>query len=125
MKYLKTSGVVIAESSMEDYDKMLTVLTPNMGKISCIARGAKKNNSPLMAGTQYLCFSDFNLYKTKDTYSINSCETIEVFYNIRTDLDKLTVASFVTKIINDVTTENQGSFNTLKLYLNTLYMISY
>ena len=124
MKYLKTSGVVIAESSMEDYDKMLTVLTPNMGKISCIARGAKKNNSPLMAGTQYLCFSDFNLYKTKDTYSINSCETIEVFYNIRTDLDKLTVASFVTKIINDVTTENQGSFNTLKLYLNTLYMIS-
>ena len=47
-----------------------------------------------------------------------------MFYNIRTDLDKLTYASYITKIINDVTTENQNSFNTLKLFLNTLYVIS-
>ncbi len=64
------------------------------------------------------------LFKGSDIYTINSCETIEMFYNIRTDLDKLTYASYITKIINDVTTENQNSFNTLKLFLNTLYMIS-
>ena len=55
---------------------------------------------------------------------MNSWETIELFYNIRTDLDKLTYASHITKIINDVTTENQNSYNTLKLFLNTLYLIS-
>ena len=64
------------------------------------------------------------LFKGSETYTMNSCETIEMFYNIRTDLDKLTYASYITKIINDVTTENQNSFNTLKLFLNTLYMIS-
>lgn len=64
------------------------------------------------------------LFKGSDVYTMNSCETIEMFYNIRTDLDKLTYASYITKIINDVTTENQNSFNTLKLFLNTLYMIS-
>ena len=64
------------------------------------------------------------LFKGSEHYTMNSCETIELFYNIRTDLDKLTYASYITKIINDVTTENQNSFNTLKLFLNTLYMIS-
>ncbi len=77
-----------------------------------------------MAATQFLCFGEYLLYKSGNSYSINSCETIEVFYDIRTDLDKLKYASYITKIINDVTTENQNTYKVLQLYLNTLYMIS-
>ena len=39
------------------------------------------------------------MYKGANTYNINSCETIEVFYNLRTDLDKLNYAVEITKII--------------------------
>ena len=47
-----------------------------------------------------------------------------MFYNIRCDLDKIKYASHITKIIQDVTTENENSYKILQLYLNTLYMIS-
>jgi len=57
-------------------------------------------------------------------YHMNSSETIEVFYNIRTDLDKLKYATYITKIINDVTTENQNSYKIVQLYLNTLHIIT-
>lgn len=124
MKQTKMSGIVISESNMGDYDKMVTLLTPNFGKISCSARGARRTKSLLLAGTQFLCFGEYQLFKGGDTYKINSCETIEMFYNLRTDLDKLTYSSYITKIILDVTTENQNSYNTLKLFLNTLYTIS-
>ncbi len=124
MKQIKVNGIVIAENNMGDFDKMLTILTPNLGKIGCSAKGSRRPKSLLLSGTQFLCFGEYMLFKGSDTYTINSCETIEMFYNIRTDLDKLTYASYITKIINDVTTENQNSFNTLKLFLNTLYMIS-
>ena len=77
-----------------------------------------------MAATQFLCFGEYLLYKSGNSYSINSCETIEVFYNVRTDLDKLKYAAHITKIINDITTENQNTYKVLQLYLNTLYMIS-
>lgn len=77
-----------------------------------------------MAATQFLCFGEYVLYKSGNSYSINSCETIEVFYNIRTDLDKLKYASHITKIVNDVTTENQNTYKLMQLFLNTLYMIS-
>ncbi len=124
MKQIKVNGIIIAENNMGDFDKMLTMLTPNLGKIGCSAKGSRRPKSLLLSGTQFLCFGEYMLFKSGDTYTMNSCETIEMFYNIRTDLDKLTYASYITKIINDVTTENQNSFNTLKLFLNTLYMIS-
>ena len=47
-----------------------------------------------------------------------------MFYNIRTDLDKIKYAVHITKIIQDVTNENENSYKILQLYLNTLYMIS-
>ena len=47
-----------------------------------------------------------------------------MFYNIRTDLDKLKYAVHITKIIQDVTYENQNTYKILQLYLNTLYVIS-
>lgn len=77
-----------------------------------------------MSGTQFLCFGEYILYKGNNTYNINSCETIEMFYDIRIDLDKLKYAVYITKIINDVTTENQNSYKILQLFLNTLYVIS-
>lgn len=59
-----------------------------------------------------------------DTYHINSCEPIEVFYNLRIDLDKLQYAAHITKIVEDITNENDSSYNILQLLLNTLYTIS-
>lgn len=112
------------ENNLGDYDKMLTILTPGLGKIGCAAKGARRPKSLLMAGSQFLCFADYILYKGNGTYNLNSCETIEFFYNIRTDLDKYKYAVHITKIILDVTNENENCYRTLQLFLNTLYTIS-
>ena len=123
MSTVKIKGIIIAENNMGDFDKMLTILTPN-GKISCSAKGARRPKSQLMAGTQFLCFGEYLLFKGTNTYTLNSCETIELFYNIRIDLDKLQYAAHITKIIQDVTYENQNTYKILQLFLNTLYVIS-
>lgn len=77
-----------------------------------------------MAATQFLCFGDYLIYQGVSSYHINSCEVNEVFYNLRIDLDKLQYASHITKIINDVTDENQNTYKILQLFLNTLYVLS-
>ena len=123
MGILKLKGIVIAEHNMGDYDKMITLLTPN-GKIGCAAKGARRPKSMLMAATQFLCFGDYLIYRGVNSYNINSCEVNEVFYNLRIDLDKLQYASHITKIINDVTDENQNTYKILQLFLNTLYVLS-
>ena len=42
MGTIKTKGIVLAEHNMGDYDKMITLLTPGLGKISCAAKGARR-----------------------------------------------------------------------------------
>jgi len=124
MSIVKTKGIIITENNMGDFDKMLTMLTPGNGKISCVAKGARRPKSSLLAGTQFLCFGEYVMFKGQEHYTINSCDTIEVFYNLRTDLDKLEYAVNITKIIQDITNENENSYKILQLYLNTLYMLS-
>lgn len=123
MGLIKAKGIILSENNMNDFDKMVTILTPN-GKIGCAAKGARRPKSLLMAGTQFLCFGEYMLYQSASSYHMNSCDTIEIFYPIRTDLDKLKYAAHIAKIINDVTDENQNTYRILQLFLNTLYMIS-
>ncbi len=94
------------------------------GKISCVAKGARRPKSALLAGTQIFCFGEYLVFKGSQTYHINSVEPIEVFYNLRIDLDKLKYAVHINKIVQDVTHENQNCYKILQLLLNTLYTIS-
>lgn len=70
------------------------------------------------------CFGEYLVFKSSQTYHINSVEPIEIFYNLRIDLDKLKYAVHINKIVQDVTHENQNCYKILQLLLNTLYTIS-
>lgn len=124
-KIIKTKGVVIREVNYGEADKMLTILTPDLGKVSCVAKGARKPKSRFLGISGLFTFSDFVLFKgSLDTYTINSGEIIESFYNLRCDLDKLTCAMDITKMLREVVQEGENSTNVIRLYLNTLYVLS-
>ena len=95
------------------------------GKISAFSKGAKKTKSSMLNSSEYLSFSDLILYKSpNDNYSINSAEVIELFYNLRTDVEKLNYAVTISKMVYDVTEENIPASDILQLFLNSLYVIS-
>ena len=124
MGLIKTKGIVIGVANSSDNDKMLTVLTPDLGKISVFCRGAKKQKNSLLNATEYLAFSEMILYKSaNEHYSINSAEVIEVFYNLRIDIEKLNYAATIAKITSDVTQENESATYVIQLFLNTLYIL--
>lgn len=123
MNQIKLTGIVIKEVTYKDNDKIITILTDSLGKISCMAKGSKKTNSPLLASSQYLVYSEFVLNKGSHFYYVNSTSVINTFYKLRTDLDKLEFAFDMTKILNNITDENQETKSILKLFLNTLYLL--
>lgn len=124
MNLIKVKGIVIREVQYKDNDKIITILTDTLGKISCIARGAKKTNSPILANSQYLVYNEFVLYKNKNFYYINSASIVDTFYNLRVNLDKLEIVFELTKILQRVTDENEDTTDILKLFLNTLYILN-
>lgn len=123
MKLIKLKGIVIKEVAYSDNDKIITVLTDQMGTISCMAKGAKRTNSSILASSQYLVYSEFILFKGSSFYHVNSATTISTFYHLRVDLDKLSLVFPLTKTILSLTDENVDTSNILKLFLNMLYVI--
>lgn len=123
MKLIKVKGIVIREVTYKDNDKIITILTDGLGKVSAIAKGAKKTNSRFLASSQFLVYSEFVLYQNTGYYYLNSAECINTFYNLRVDLDKLQIVFDMTKLINMVTDENQDCEKILKLFLNTIYAL--
>lgn len=125
MGIIKTKGIVINEANSKENDKILTVLTPDLGKISVLVKGAKKNKSTFLSTCQLLAFSDLVLYKNLgDLYILNSSEIIELFYNIRIDIEKYYYCTYICKIVCDVTNDNDSSYELLQLLLNTVYLYS-
>lgn len=124
-RLVKTKGIVLSEVNFSESDKMLTVLTPDLGKISCVAKGARKMQSNLLAASQMFAFSEMVLYRGRgENYYINSAELIEPFYSIRTDYERLECAMNCVKFIRRYIQENQMSVYVLKLLLNTIYLLS-
>ena len=125
MGIVRIKGVVLKVANSSENDKILTVLTAEKGKISVFCKGAKKIKSTFLSSTEFLSFSDFILYEGNgELYNLNSAEPINVFYNLRMDIDKLMYASTMAKIMNDVCQEEELAYKRLQLFLNTLYVLS-
>ena len=117
-------GIVLRETPIGDYDKIMTVLTAEYGKLSVFARGAKRLKSPLFVNTQLFSYSEMNLHKTTNTYYLQSADLIENFYHIRDTLEGTALAGYIADVAADIAVENQNEKELLRLVLNSFHMIS-
>jgi len=120
MSYIKTRGMVVREIEVGDYDKLLTVITEDLGKISVSARGARRSGNRFSAGTQVFSYCEWVLYKGKNTYILNNCDIITSFYEIGKDISLLAYSAYMLDILQDTTYENQSAKEQLTLLLYAL-----
>ena len=80
-------GVVLRETETKESDKILTLLTAERGKLSVIARGARRKSCKFAASAQHLAWSEWTLYQKGDWYYVNEGTTLELFTGLRTDLE--------------------------------------
>jgi DNA repair protein RecO (recombination protein O) len=119
-----TSGLVLRETETREADKILTVLTPNLGKISVIARGARRKNSRLAAACQLLVYSEMTLYHRGSWHYLDEASTLELFAGVRQDIELLALASYFAELTESVCGEGEAAPRTLSLLLNALYALS-
>ena len=122
--YLNTKGLVVRVTPYNDTDALLSVLTPNYGKLTVKARGLRRKNSPLIAPCQLLAYADFTLFEYRNMYTINEAHSIELFSALRKDLQKLSLGTYFAQAAETMSQEDMPNPELLSLVLNCLYALS-
>ena len=115
-------GIVLKEMPLGEADKLLTVFSEE-GRISVVAKGAKKPGSRFLAAASVFALSDMELVKGKSMYIMRNAVMIRSFYGLREDYDLLTTASSIVKAVASVVQENLPDPETLELLVRALTIL--
>ena len=116
-------GIVLRSVDTKEADKILTVLTDRMGKLSVVAKGARSRRSKVTAATQLLTYSELVLSESHGWQYLAEASTIELFDGVRQDVELLSLASYFAELTETVVYEESEAGDILSLLLNALYAL--
>lgn len=94
------NGIIIKSINYSDNDKILTVFTKEEGKVSIIAKGARRKKSKISAQTDIFTYTYFCCYPGKTLYTMKNCEYIKSFNGLQYDLERILFANYVCELMN-------------------------
>lgn len=124
MEEIEVLGLVVKETKTGEADKIITMFTDRLGRITVSGKGASSMKSKYGACAQMFAYSSFVLRKKGSFYYIKDAEYKENFMNIRYDLEKLSLANYVCDVVCELAQEESEDRELLSLALNTLYALA-
>lgn len=116
-------GVVLSSAASREYDKRLTVLTKEAGRITVWAPGAKKMNSPLLAATRSFVFAEFTLTPGRSGYNLRSVRVSRMFEEIAADIEYACYGSYLLELADYMSQENLEAEDMINLLYYSLHAI--
>lgn len=123
MNQIATQAIVLGRINYGEADRILTLLTPDNGKIGVIAKGVRKSKSKLAGGIELFSISSVSFIKGRsELHTLISTRLVKNFADISKDLERSDVGYVMLKLTNKVTSDNpdSGYFQLLEHGLQSL-----
>jgi len=120
----KWEGIVLRTIPYGESNKIVTLFTREAGKVTAMARGAKKPRSKLAAVTQLFTHGSFLIRKGKGMGTLSQGDPISSLRFIREDLEATAYASYVVEIVDRLTEENERVHGVYDLLHEALHAIN-
>ena len=105
---------------MGEYDRHISLLTRERGKLSAFARGARRPGSRLAAATAPFSFGNFKLYEGKNSYTLTEADIQNYFEELRTDYIGACYGMYFSEVADYYTRENNDEREMMKLLYQSL-----
>ena len=114
------TGMVLSAIPVGEYDKRITILTKERGKITAFVRGARRSGNQMMAAANPFAFGEFEVYQGKNTYTAVRAEIKNYFRELSLDYDRVCLGYYFLEVAEYYAQENAIETARLKLLYQTL-----
>ena len=121
--YCTTKALVLRSVDYKETDRILTLLTPEEGKLTATARGSRKRGSVLTAGTQILTWSDMVLYERHGRWYVKEAAIERSFRGVEQDIERLSLGCYFAELAEVMSVEGIPAGEMLPLILNSLHVL--
>lgn len=99
----EVEGIILKETDYGETSKIIQVFTKEYGLIGIMAKGAKTLKSPFRSSTLKLTLAKFQIYyKDGKLSTLSSVDPINHYKNVRKDIEKISYASFLLELSEQV-----------------------
>ncbi len=120
----QTEAIVIKKTKLGEADTILTLYTPNLGKIQGFAKSLRKTKSKMAGHLELLTHSQISLVRGRNIDTITGAQTIDSFLPLKSDLELSSAALYVTELVNQFAAADAEDQPIFQLLLATLQRLS-
>jgi len=113
-------GVVLRSIRLGEADRIVTLATPEHGKVRAVAKGIRKPKSRLSGRLEPLTYVSFMCWRGRELDVVNQVEAIEHFKAIRGDLERVPVAMTMLEVVDHVALERQPMAEMFRMLVGAL-----
>lgn len=119
-------GIVLKRKNSGEADRILTVLSRELGKMKVKAPGVRRITSRRSSHIELLNCSQFTLYSSSKSFMpiVTEAQTLDDFSKIKRDLRKIGLALYACELVNGLCADNQENRETFFLLKNVLIKLS-
>ncbi|HSR31800.1 MAG TPA: DNA repair protein RecO [Anaerolineae bacterium] len=113
----RTEAIVLRRTDFGEADRLLTVFTPQRGKLRLVAKGARKPTSRKSGHVELFSHGQFLVAVGRELDILTQAETLEPYLALREDLLRTTYAYYVAELADAFAAEqdeNRPLFDLLK-----------
>lgn len=109
MRTFKVEGIVLKRKNSGEADRILTVLSRELGKMKVKAPGVRRIASRRSSHIELLNCSQFTLYSSSKSLMpiATEVQTLNDFSKIKSDLRKIGLALYACELVNGLCADNQ------------------
>ncbi len=120
----RTPAIILKRRDFGEADRLLTILTPEYGKLDVIAKGARKPTSHKTGHVELFTRADMLIHRGRDLDIVVQAEMTAPYLGIREDLQRGAYASYAAELLDRFFSAGEDDHNDIfQLVDETLYRL--
>jgi len=121
---ITAEGIVLRQRKIANNRRMIVLFTKQYGKISAGTSVNEKSRSKAALALRPFTYAEYDIFRGREAYSINSAQAKKSFYSIGEDIDRFMAASAFIEYLDKVLGEEEPMPKLYELALAFLESVS-